>query len=83
MGVVRSDAAERRAAVEARGDTPVDPSAPDDFIHGSEDRITDRDRLETTAAAVGAELVFVRGGHNIYLSNPDEMVRHLAAALHE
>lgn len=53
------------------------------IIHGTDDRVTDRDRLEKTAAATGADLVFVRGGHNIYLSDPDEVVRHLAAALHQ
>lgn len=53
------------------------------IIHGTDDRVTDRDRLEKIAAATGAELVFVRGGHNIYLSNPDEVVRHLAVALHQ
>ena len=52
------------------------------IIHGTDDRVTDRGRLERMAAATGAELVFVAGGHNIYLSNPDEVVRHLAVALH-
>ena len=51
------------------------------IIHGTDDRITDRDRLETTAAAIGAELVFVRGGHNIYLDNPNETIHHIASAL--
>lgn len=51
------------------------------MIHGSDDRITDRDRLETTAAAIGADLVLVRGGHNVYLENPDDVMRHLTAAL--
>lgn len=51
------------------------------IIHGTGDRVTDRDRLEKIAAATGAELVLVAGGHNIYLSDPDDVVRHLAAAL--
>ena len=42
-----------------------------------------RDRLETITAATAAELLFVRGAHNIYLTNPDEVVRHLAVALHQ
>ena len=53
------------------------------IIHGTDDRVTDRERLEETAAATEAKLVFVRGGHNIYLSDPDEVVRHVAAALHQ
>lgn len=56
-------------------------SLPITIIHGTDDRITDRDRLESAAAATGAELVFVRGGHNIYLENPNETIRHLTAAL--
>lgn len=59
------------------------PPLPITIIHGTDDRVTDRDRLEKIAAATGAELVFVRGGHNIYLSNPDKVVRQLAAALHQ
>lgn len=51
------------------------------IIHGTDDRITDRGRLETIAAAVRADLVFVRGGHNAYLENPDEVMRHLTATL--
>jgi pimeloyl-ACP methyl ester carboxylesterase len=56
-------------------------SLPITIIHGTTDQITDRERLEATAAATGAKLVFVRGGHNIYLENPSETMRTLTAAL--
>lgn len=52
------------------------------IIHGTEDRITDRTRLEDIASAVGADLVFLPGGHNIFLSTPYEVVRLLRAAIH-
>ena len=49
------------------------------IIHGTEDRITDRARLEGIATAVGADLIFLTGGHNIFLSSPDDVVRLLIA----
>lgn len=51
------------------------------ILHGTNDRITDRDRLESIATETGAKLVFVRGDHNMYLRNPDEVVDRIAEAL--
>lgn len=51
------------------------------ILHGTDDRITDRDRLEAIAAETGAKLVFIRGDHNMYLRNPDEVVKQIAEAL--
>lgn len=51
------------------------------ILHGTGDRITDRDRLEAIAAETGARLVFIRGDHNMYLRTPDEVVEPIAEAL--
>ncbi|MEO6258790.1 MAG: alpha/beta hydrolase [Thermoanaerobaculia bacterium] len=51
------------------------------ILHGTEDHITDRDRLETIAAETGAKLLFLRGDHNMYLRDPDTVRQPIAAAL--
>lgn len=56
-------------------------SMPMTILHGTEDHITDRDRLEAIAAETGATLVFIPGDHNMYLRNPDEVVERIAEAL--
>ncbi len=56
-------------------------SLPVTILHGTEDRITDRDRLEAIAAETGAKLIFLPGDHNMYVRHPDEVVRQIAVAL--
>lgn len=57
------------------------PRMPIAIIHGTDDRVTDRERLEQAAAATGATLSFVPGGHNIYIENPEEVIERIDAAL--
>ncbi len=51
------------------------------ILHGTEDHITDRDRLEAIAAETGATLLFLRGDHNMYLRDSDAVLQPIAAAL--
>ena len=51
------------------------------ILHGTEDHITDRDRLEAIAAETGATLLFLRGDHNMYLRDPHAVLQPIAAAL--
>jgi len=51
------------------------------ILHGTEDRITDRVRLEAIAAETGAKLVFLPGDLDMYLRHPDEVVSQIAIAL--
>ena len=37
--------------------------------------------LAAVSAETGAQLVFIRGDHNMYLRNPDEVVKRIAEAL--
>lgn len=51
------------------------------ILHGTDDRITDRARLEEISRAVGATLVFLPGDHNMLLRHPAEVVEQMAMAL--
>ena len=51
------------------------------ILHGTEDHITDRDRLEAIAAETGATLLFLRGDHNMYLRDPHAVLQPIAAVL--
>ena len=51
------------------------------ILHGTEDHITDRGRLEGIAAETGATLLFLRGDHNMYLRDPDAVLQPIAASL--
>ena len=51
------------------------------ILHGTDDGITDRQRLDAITAETGATLVFIPGDHNMYLRNPDEVVGRIAEAL--
>lgn len=59
----------------AAGDMPVT------ILHGSNDRITSRERLESIAAEIGARLVFIEGSHNVYLQRPEAVLAEIRRAL--
>ena len=50
------------------------------ILHGTDDRITGRARLEEIARETGAALVFIPGDHNMYLRRPAEVVAFIARA---
>jgi pimeloyl-ACP methyl ester carboxylesterase len=51
------------------------------ILHGTEDGITDRPRLEEIARETGATLVFIPGDHNMYLRHPAEVVGAIGKAM--
>ncbi len=51
------------------------------ILHGTDDRITDRPRLEEIAAATGATLRFLPGDHNMFLRDPAGVTRAIETAL--
>lgn len=51
------------------------------ILHGTEDWVTDRARLEEIARETGATLVVLPGDHNMYLRRPAEVVAAIAEAM--
>jgi len=51
------------------------------ILHGTDDRIADHIRLENVAAETGATLRFIRGDHNMYLRNPEDVITAITEAL--
>ncbi|HYI10799.1 MAG TPA: alpha/beta fold hydrolase [Thermoanaerobaculia bacterium] len=51
------------------------------ILHGTEDHITGRKRLETIARETGARLELLPGDHNMFLRHPQAVLARIAAAL--
>lgn len=54
---------------------------PISILHGTDDHITDRGRLESAAAESAATLKFIEGDHNMFLRNPNQVTAAIAEAL--
>ncbi|HET7710758.1 MAG TPA: alpha/beta hydrolase [Thermoanaerobaculia bacterium] len=51
------------------------------IVHGTDDRISERERLVGIAEKIGANVYFLPGDHNLYLRRPEEVIELIEAAL--